>query len=122
MFDILPKHIYTRTDGSKSTTINNSAYNTRRFCVLASHHFEAIAVVCSLFVGSQVSGVRVEMFNFFSKTTKKPMKGYKITTADRKQKYGVAADSLRMLVDKAAAKLKVSRVIPRAPTAMYGEC
>lgn len=51
------------------------------------------------------------MFNFFSKTTKKPMKGYKITTVDRKQKYGVAADSLQMLIEKASVKLKVSRVI-----------
>lgn len=46
------------------------------------------------------------MFSLFRK--RKPLKGYKITTIDRKQKYGVAADSLKMLTDKAANKLKVS--------------
>lgn len=46
------------------------------------------------------------MFSLFRKP--KPLKGYKITTIDRKQKYGVAADSLKMLKDKAANKLKVS--------------
>lgn len=44
------------------------------------------------------------MFSLFRKS--KPLKGYKITTIDRKQKYGVAADSLKMLKDKAANKLK----------------
>lgn len=39
------------------------------------------------------------------------MKGYKITTVDRRQKYGVAADSLKMLMAKAASKLKVSHVM-----------
>lgn len=38
------------------------------------------------------------------------MKGYKITTIDRGQKYGVAADSLEMLIEKASTKLKVSHV------------
>lgn len=47
------------------------------------------------------------MFNLFRKTSQKPLKGYKITTIDRKQKYGIAADSLKMLKDKAADKLKV---------------
>lgn len=52
----------------------------------------------------------VEMFSFFNKTTKRTMKGYKITAIDRGQKYGVAADSLKMLIEKASAKLKVSHV------------
>lgn len=47
------------------------------------------------------------MFNLFRKTNQKPLKGYKITTIDRKQKYGVAANSLKMLKDKATDKLKV---------------
>lgn len=47
------------------------------------------------------------MFSFFSRTPKKPMKGYKVTTVDRKQKYGVAADSLKTLIDKASKKFKV---------------
>lgn len=46
------------------------------------------------------------MFGFFG-GAKKPLKGYKITTVDRKHKYGVAADSLKMLKDKAFHKLKV---------------
>lgn len=49
------------------------------------------------------------MFGLFG-GSKKPLKGYKITTVDRKHKYGIAADSLKMLKDKASAKLKV-RVI-----------
>lgn len=49
------------------------------------------------------------MFSFFG-TAKKPLKGYKITTVERKQKYGIAADSLKMLKDKASAKLKVGVV------------
>lgn len=47
------------------------------------------------------------MFNLFRKTNDKPMKGYKITTIDRTKKYGIAANSLKMLKDKAADKLKV---------------
>lgn len=47
------------------------------------------------------------MFNLFG-GKKKPLKGYKITTVDRTQKYGIAADSLKMLKDKASAKLKVT--------------
>lgn len=39
---------------------------------------------------------------------KKPLKGYKVTTVNRQQKYGIAANSLQMLKDKASAKLKVS--------------
>lgn len=35
------------------------------------------------------------------------MKGYKVTTIDRKQKYGIAADSLKSLINKASIKLKV---------------
>lgn len=46
------------------------------------------------------------MFGLFG-GVKKPLKGYKITAVDRKQKYGIAADSLKMLMDKASAKLKV---------------
>lgn len=49
------------------------------------------------------------MFRFFA-GNKKPLKGYKITGVDRKQKYGIAADSLGMLKEKASAKLKVSVV------------
>lgn len=49
------------------------------------------------------------MFGFFG-GAKKPLKGYKITAVDRKHKYGIAANSLKMLKDKASAKLKV-RVI-----------
>lgn len=47
------------------------------------------------------------MFGLFG-GAKKPLKGYKITTVNRQQKYGIAADSLKMLKDKASAKLKVS--------------
>lgn len=46
------------------------------------------------------------MFGLFG-SAKKPLKGYKITTVERKQKYGIAADSLKMLKDKASAKLKL---------------
>lgn len=48
------------------------------------------------------------MFGLFGGGAKKPLKGYKITTVNRQQKYGIAADSLKMLKDKASAKLKVS--------------
>lgn len=48
------------------------------------------------------------MFGLFARVPEKPLKGYKITTVDRKQKYGIAANSLKMLIDKAAAKLKVT--------------
>lgn len=46
------------------------------------------------------------MFGLFG-GAKKPLKGYKITTVNRQQKYGIAADSLKMLKDKASAKFKV---------------
>ncbi|XP_031618734.1 DNA fragmentation factor subunit beta [Contarinia nasturtii] len=46
------------------------------------------------------------MFGLFG-SFKRPLKGYKITTIDRKKKYGVAADSLQMLKDKASVKLKI---------------
>lgn len=49
------------------------------------------------------------MFGLFG-GVKKLLKGYKITAIDRKQKYGIAADSLKMLKDKASAKLKVKVV------------
>lgn len=49
------------------------------------------------------------MFGLFG-GAKKPLKGYKITTVERKQKYGIAANSLKMLKDKASDKFKV-RVI-----------
>lgn len=48
------------------------------------------------------------MFGLFGGGAKKPLKGYKITTVNRQQKYGIAAESLKMLKDKASAKLKVS--------------
>lgn len=47
------------------------------------------------------------MFNIFGKA-KKPLKGYKVTTVDRRQKHGIAADSLKMLLEKASAKLNVN--------------
>lgn len=47
------------------------------------------------------------MFGLFG-GAKKTLKGYKITTVNRQQKYGIAADSLKMLKDKASAKFKVS--------------
>lgn len=37
------------------------------------------------------------------------MKGYKITTKDRTKKFGVAANSLKILREKAANKFKVGR-------------
>lgn len=46
------------------------------------------------------------MFGFLG-SVKKPLKGYKITTIDRTRKYGIAVNSLKMLKDKASAKLKV---------------
>lgn len=49
------------------------------------------------------------MFSFFKRSTTKEIKGYKITTVDRKRKYGIAADSLKMLKEKAEAKLQVKR-------------
>lgn len=52
------------------------------------------------------------MFGLFG-GSKKPLKGYKITTVDRKHKYGIAADSLKMLKDKASAKLKVRLISVR---------
>lgn len=38
---------------------------------------------------------------------KKPLKGFKVTGIDRDKKYGIAADSLKMLKEKAAEKFKV---------------
>uniref|UniRef100_A0A182VTZ2 CIDE-N domain-containing protein n=1 Tax=Anopheles minimus TaxID=112268 RepID=A0A182VTZ2_9DIPT len=53
------------------------------------------------------------MFNLFSakeKTTATggPLQGYKITDVERSRKFGVAADSLRMLRAKASEKFKIS--------------
>uniref|UniRef100_A0A182M0H1 CIDE-N domain-containing protein n=1 Tax=Anopheles culicifacies TaxID=139723 RepID=A0A182M0H1_9DIPT len=53
------------------------------------------------------------MFNLFSakektKTTGGPLQGYKITDVERSRKFGVAADSLRMLRAKASEKFKIS--------------
>lgn len=39
------------------------------------------------------------------------MTGYKITTRDRSKKFGVAANSLKMLREKAAKKLAVTKSI-----------
>lgn len=50
------------------------------------------------------------MLGFFktSKTTAtKPLQGYKVTNVRRTKKYGIAANSLEMLKDKAAAKFQV---------------
>ena len=58
------------------------------------------------FTSIQTSEIFIIMFGFFG-GGKKPLKGYKITTVERKQKYGVAADSLKMLKEKASVKLKV---------------
>lgn len=60
----------------------------------------------------------MKMFGFFG-GAKKPLKGYKITTVERKQKYGVAADSLKMLKDKASNKLKVM-VVPILTSITFG--
>lgn len=38
---------------------------------------------------------------------KKPLKGFKVTSVDRSKKYGIAADSLKMLKEKASEKFKV---------------
>lgn len=53
------------------------------------------------------------MFGFFGSdiSSKKSLKGYKITNVERQQKYGIAADSLKMLKDKASAKLKVRVIV-----------
>lgn len=48
------------------------------------------------------------MFHLFERYTKS-MKGYKITTKDRTKKFGVAANSLKILREKAANKFKVGR-------------
>ncbi|XP_049280683.1 DNA fragmentation factor subunit beta [Anopheles funestus] len=54
------------------------------------------------------------MFNLFSAKEKTkttgggPLQGYKITDVERSRKYGVAADSLRMLRAKASEKFKIS--------------
>lgn len=48
------------------------------------------------------------MFSFFKKNANK-MQGYKITTVDRKKKYGIAADSLKMLKQKAGNKFEVKQ-------------
>lgn len=39
--------------------------------------------------------------------TKKQLKGFKVTSIDRNKKCGIAADSLKMLREKAAEKFKV---------------
>uniref|UniRef100_A0A182J889 Uncharacterized protein n=1 Tax=Anopheles atroparvus TaxID=41427 RepID=A0A182J889_ANOAO len=50
------------------------------------------------------------MFNLFqsTKTKKEPLQGYKITDVERSRKYGVAANSLRMLRAKASEKFKIA--------------
>ena len=51
------------------------------------------------------------MFNLLSSKKSSgagPLQGYKITNVDRSKKYGVAADSLRMLKTKASEKFKVN--------------
>lgn len=40
--------------------------------------------------------------------SKKTLKGFKVTSVDRSKKYGIAADSLIMLKEKASEKFKVS--------------
>lgn len=37
----------------------------------------------------------------------KPLKGFKVTSIERNKKYGIAANSLKMLKEKAAEKFKV---------------
>lgn len=43
--------------------------------------------------------------------SKQPLKGYKVTNVDRNKKCGIAADSLRMLKEKAAEKFKVREIL-----------
>lgn len=49
------------------------------------------------------------MFSFFKKSVNE-MRGYKITTVDRKKKYGIAANSLKVLKQKAEDKLGVKKM------------
>lgn len=58
------------------------------------------------------------MFGLFG-GAKRPLKGYKITTVNRQQKYGIAADSLKMLKDKASVKFKVSLFKIHAECSFY---
>lgn len=54
---------------------------------------------------------RDKMLNFLSSKKSSgasPLQGYKITNVERSKKYGVAADSLRMLKTKASEKFKVN--------------
>lgn len=46
------------------------------------------------------------MFNLFKSSA--ILKGYKVTNVDRTKKYGIAANSLKMLKDKASKKFSVS--------------
>lgn len=46
------------------------------------------------------------MFNLFKSSA--ILKGYKVTNVDRSKKYGIAANSLKMLKDKASKKFSVS--------------
>lgn len=50
------------------------------------------------------------MLGFFKSSKNiatKPLQGYKVTNVKRNKKYGIAANSLEMLKDKAAAKFQV---------------
>lgn len=46
------------------------------------------------------------MFNLFKSSA--ILKGYKVTNVERTKKYGIAANSLKMLKDKASKKFSVS--------------
>lgn len=46
------------------------------------------------------------MFSLFKSSA--ILKGYKVTNVDRTKKYGIAANSLKMLKDKASKKFSVS--------------
>lgn len=46
------------------------------------------------------------MFNLFKSSA--ILKGYKVTNVDRTKKYGIAANSLKMLKEKASKKFSVS--------------
>lgn len=61
-----------------------------------------------------------EMFNLFAGKDKPaasggPLQGYKVTDVERSRKYGVAADSLRMLRAKASEKFKVNNLATLSP-------
>lgn len=47
------------------------------------------------------------MFDFLKSNKSLIIKGYKITDINRKKKYGIAADSLKMLKKKSCDKFKV---------------